>query len=340
MRTVINHAKGTYTVESMCVRDVMKAIETHDLVVTDKNVQAALKIERECYSVEPGESSKSLAQYGLLLQWLAMRGNRRSRIVAIGGGVVGDLAGFAAATFMRGIEYIQVPTSLLAMVDSSVGGKTGIDLPTGKNLVGSFWQPSHVYLPIDALTTLPKRHFINGVAEVWKYGFIADASFVERLSSNPLEPQSKGLEETIGRCIEIKKQVVEEDEFETTGKRAVLNFGHTVGHAIEQCQNYQGLLHGEAVAVGMVVETVIAESLGIAPTGLANEIRIILAAQGLPVTVPAGLLPKQLIAAMGRDKKATRNGLAFSFVSSMGACKLHIGCTPDQIEGVLEIACR
>ena len=340
MNITVRHAKGSYDVEMTTVKAALFALRQDDLVVTDRNVKSALNIERDCFVIEPGESSKCLSVYGDLLEWLAVRGKRSSRIVAIGGGVVGDLAGFAAATFMRGVELLQVPTSLMALVDSSIGGKVGIDLKAGKNLAGAFWSPVKVLAPIDALRKLPARHFTNGAAEVWKYAFIVSSIMFDRLAKEPLIPLAPDLTELVMQCIDLKRQIVEEDEFEESGRRAILNFGHTIGHAIEQCQEYNGLLHGEAVAVGMVVETEIAECLGMAESGLSAKIQTHLQAQGLPVTIPIGIPIAGLMTAMARDKKARGNGLAFSFVSSLGVCKLCEGIPPGEVETVLRNVCR
>lgn len=323
MSTIVRHSRGSYQVEVTDLASVLKAIQEDDFVVTDTNVRDALRLSMPHLAVAPGEASKDMATLGNVLDWLAERANRKSRVVAIGGGVVGDLAGFAAATYMRGIRLCMVPTSLLAMVDSSVGGKVGIDLPHGKNLAGAFWPPEHVHIPIDALSTLPMREFNNGAAEVWKAGVALDAELFERLESAPLGPGDQGLPKTILRCVELKKGVVEEDEHETTGRRAVLNFGHTVGHAIEHALGYKELLHGEAVSIGMIVEARLAHRLGLAPESLAERLQRGLASQSLPTAIPEGLEAGALIEAMKRDKKAKRNALAFSLVSEIGTCRLY-----------------
>lgn len=340
MKLSVAHSKGSYDVEEVSLQRLQELVLATDLVVTDRNVHEALRLTENAYVIEPGEASKSIEQYHRLLEWLAERGNRRSRIVAVGGGVVGDLAGFAAATFMRGVELVQIPTSLLAMVDSSVGGKVAVDLAMGKNLVGAYWPPTHVFVPIESLKSLPHEEFLAGTAEVWKYGYIADPSLVYRLKTSPPTMASDDLSQIIFNCIDIKRRVVEEDERETTGRRAILNFGHTVGHAIELCQGYRGLNHGCAVAVGMVVETQIAEALTLAEKGLASEIQQDLTAQGLPTRLPAGLEINSLLAAMARDKKSSGNGLAFSFVSKIGECKLTQGIDPEQVRKCLETVCR
>lgn len=335
MNITISHAKGSYDVDFINTKSVSASLRPDDLIVTDTNVKSALKIDRDCFAIVPGESSKNISVYNELLEWLANRGNRQSRVVAIGGGVVGDIAGFAAATFMRGVAFVQIPTSLMAMVDSAVGGKVGVDLRAGKNLAGAFWQPQAVYVPIDALQSLPRKHFTNGTAEIWKYAFILDSKFYNQLANQPIKQDSNDLPDIVSKCIELKRDVVESDEFETTGIRAILNFGHTVGHAIEQCQEYNGLLHGEAISIGMVVETRIAEELSISTRGLSETIRGHLMSQGLPIDLPEDISIDNLIHAMARDKKSDGNGLAFSFVSNIGECKLNTGISPTDVENIL-----
>lgn len=336
MKTTVRHANGEYEVRVTDLATVLASLTDRDCVITDENVRSALGLDLDCLAVPPGETSKSIEVYAQALDWLSTRADRSSRVVALGGGVVGDLAGFAAATYMRGVSLLQVPTSLLAMVDSSVGGKVGIDLPTGKNLAGAFWPAERVLVPMDALATLPERHFVNGTAEVWKYAAIMDSDLFKTLNREGLRKESPTLAEVVMHCIDLKRRVVEEDERETTGRRAILNFGHTVGHAIEQAQDYQGMLHGEAIAVGMVIESRIAERLGVARTGLSDSLAQSLAAQGLPTELPPGVSTESLVRSMHRDKKADRNGLAFSFVSEIGVCKLHRGVDEDAVRRVLE----
>ena len=201
------------------------------------------------FLISPGEQSKNLSVYGDLMNALAQNGlSRTDCILAFGGGVVGDLAGFAAATYLRGIPYIQIPTTLLAMVDSSVGGKTAIDLPTGKNLIGVFYQPTAVLCDIDLLTTLPADHFRNGCAEVIKYGVLYDEELFIHLEQTG---RSFCQEAVIARCVELKRNAVEQDTFDR-GCRMLLNLGHTIGHAIEQCSNYT-IPHGQAISAGMAI---------------------------------------------------------------------------------------
>src|SRR5205807_1069483 len=192
-------------------------------------------------------------------------------IIAFGGGVIGDLAGLVAALYMRGVPYVQIPTTLLAQVDSSIGGKVAVDLAAGKNLAGAFYPPKEVLIPLDALRTLDKRQFRNGMAEVWKYAFIADKDLLGTLKAKVPNCSNNvnNLKGIVQRCIEIKKGAVEADEFETSGARAVLNFGHTVGHAIESATGYSGIFHGEAISIGMVAESYLGEELGVTEAGTA-----------------------------------------------------------------------
>ena len=249
----------------------------HAVVVTDENVRSphaetvAKSLSEAGVRVDllvtpPGEESKAPeVLFDLWNQMLAVGADRRSVVVGIGGGVVGDLAGFAAASFARGIDFLQVPTTLLAMVDSSVGGKVGVNLPAAKNMVGAFWQPIGVLADLDVLTTLPKREFLAGLAEVVKYGVIMDAPFfaeLERDVDAVLRREPEALARVIAHCCRLKAQVVAEDEKETSGRRAILNYGHTFAHAFEATCGYGEMLHGEAVAVGMICESHLAERPG------------------------------------------------------------------------------
>jgi 3-dehydroquinate synthase len=336
MKTTVRHSKGSYEVVLTDLASVHAQLSERDHVVTDENVAAACGVMHEHLAVPAGERSKDLSTYGKVLEWLATRSDRQGRVVAFGGGVVGDLAGFAAATYMRGVELLMVPTSLLAMVDSSVGGKVGIDLPQGKNLAGAFWPPSAVLIPLDSLGTLPLSQFNNGMAEVWKYGAILDPELFESLESTPLRPDSKSIAEVVMRCIQHKRDVVEADEHETKGVRAILNFGHTVGHAIEHALAYEGMLHGEAVAIGMVAEARLAHLLGVGPKSNVSRLEAGLARQGLPTEVPLTLDRNALVDAMRRDKKAGRNGLAFALVSEIGTSKLYEGVAESDVLKALE----
>jgi 3-dehydroquinate synthase len=308
----VNHSAGSYPIEFVDFEAAMNSIPAHSVIVTDENVQAAwgslFPASIPILSIPPGESSKSLARFASVVEWLASTGvDRQSSIVAIGGGVVGDLAGFVAATYMRGVPYTQVPTSLLAQVDSSVGGKVAVDTPEGKNLVGAFYPPQSVFISSQTLATLPERHFTNGMAEVWKYGYILDADLVALLEEAPLQASDERLEAVVRRCVELKTEIVEQDEFDRTGKRAILNFGHTVGHALEQTTGYGPVLHGEAVAVGMVVEAVLGERMGVTQAGTAERVKRGIVSQGLPTWHEGLDSVDDLLKAMWRDKKVQVN---------------------------------
>ncbi len=261
-----------------------------------------------------GEASKTLDGFAGAIDALATLGARRDACVyALGGGVVGDLAGFAAACWMRGIDCVQLPTSLLAMVDSSVGGKTAVDLPQGKNLVGAFHPPRAVIADTATLASLPARELRAGLAEVVKYGALGDAAFLGWLEEHAdalLAMDDDALAEAIARSCAHKAAIVARDPFEH-GERALLNFGHTFAHAIETAQGYGGLNHGEAVAVGMVLAARLSEALGLAPAADGDRLRALLQRFGLPVALPPGLDPEQLLAHMRLDKKAQAGGLRF-----------------------------
>jgi 3-dehydroquinate synthase len=257
----------------------------------------------------PGERTKSLRTISHILDELVRRKfERGSTLVALGGGVIGDLTGFAAAIYLRGIPFIQLPTSLVAQVDSSVGGKTGVDHPLGKNLIGAFHQPRSVLADTATLRTLPPREWIAGLAEVIKYGVIADETFFEFLAGN-MEPILNHDEDAVLRIItrscEIKAHIVAEDERESD-RRRILNFGHTIGHALEAMTGYRSLIHGEAVGIGMVLEADLARHLGLCDTDVVERIRYIVKAAGLPHELPRISFPK-LWNAMQTDKKVAHD---------------------------------
>ncbi len=269
--------------------------------VTAALEEAGYRVVRFVYP--HGEQSKTPATYLALLNALAEKGITRSdTIVALGGGVTGDLAGFAAATYQRGIQYVQMPTTLLAMVDSSVGGKTAIDLPAGKNLAGAFYQPSMVLCDLDALSTLPAGIFADGCAEVIKYGVIWDEDLFERLGG----PHKTA--EVVARCVTIKAEVVNQDEFDN-GLRGILNFGHTVGHAIEKCSDF-AVSHGSAVAIGMVLVTKAAVLAGICDGSVFDRVLHLVSHYGLPTTTHYDT--DALLNAMLSDKK--RAGAKISLI--------------------------
>lgn len=264
-----------------------------------------------------GEASKSIHTLpGVYSELLKAGISRSDLIVALGGGVVGDLAGFVAATFLRGIKFVQIPTSILAQVDSSVGGKVAVDLPEGKNLVGAFYQPKMVLIDPDVLDTLPERYVIDGMGEVIKYGCIKDAELFHKLEEyGSFETMKEHIVDVIGTCVDIKRRVVEEDEFDT-GERLLLNFGHTMGHAIEQYYQYKRESHGEAVAIGMYQITKIAEEKGLTKSGEAERIRKVLEAYHLPVE--AGIPMEELTGAMKLDKKNLDNVLKVVLIHEIG----------------------
>jgi 3-dehydroquinate synthase len=269
----------------------------------------------------PGESSKSRDEWSRLTDALLAEGyGRDSAIVSLGGGVAGDLAGFVAATYMRGVPYLQVPTSLLAMLDASVGGKTGVDTPQGKNLIGAFHPPAAVVADPRVLATLPERDFRGGMAEAVKHGLIADADYfawMERESDALLRRDEAALTRLVRRSVEIKAEVVSADERES-GRRAILNAGHTVAHALEHATGY-ALPHGEAVALGLVAECALAERLGVAPAGLGRRVAGLLSRIGLPIRFQASVSRARVLGAMGADKKNRNSQLRFALPRELGA---------------------
>ena len=290
------------------------------------------------WTMPAGEASKTLESFGRAIDALAGAGARRDATVyALGGGVVGDLAGFAAAAWMRGIDCVQLPTTLLAMVDSSVGGKTAVDLPQGKNLVGAFHPPRAVLADTATLRTLPARELRAGLAEVVKYGAIVDAPFLDWLDASAdalLAMDDAALAEAIARSCAHKAAIVERDPFEH-GDRALLNFGHTFGHALETEQGYGGLIHGEAVAVGMVQAARLSERLGLSSSADTARLRDLLLRFGLPVEAPAGLDPDALVAHMRLDKKAQAGGLRFVVWEGAGRARVLAGVPEDAVREVL-----
>ncbi len=313
-------------------------------VITDGNVEplyarplveflAARGLPVCLHGVEPGEATKSVEQADRLWQWLLAEGaDRKSAVVAIGGGVVGDLAGFAAAGFARGIDLVQVPTTLLAQVDSSVGGKVGVNLPGAKNMVGAFWQPRAVLIDTHVLTTLPDREYRAGLAEVVKYGVILDSAFFAFLESEATRISDRDpavLRHIVARCCRLKADVVEADERESTGRRAILNYGHTFCHALEAVTGYGRYLHGEAVSIGMLCASRLAESLGRISPEVTERQRSLLHALGLPLDVPAEFDRRQLVEAMRRDKKAEGGQLRFVLPARIGSVEL-VGDVPEE----------
>lgn len=277
----------------------------------------------EALVLPPGEANKTLSGLERVFAFFADTGLRRDGLViAFGGGVIGDLAGFAAATYMRGVGYVQVPTTLLAQVDSSVGGKTAVNLPQGKNLAGAFYQPGLVLADTALLDTLPPRELRCGMAEVVKYGAIR--------SRELLAPGD--LTETVAACCAVKAEIVERDERDT-GERMLLNFGHTFGHAVEALGDFDRYSHGEAVAVGMVIAASVGEAMSLTRRGTADELRKIITANGLPVFCPYSA--RELLSRMLLDKKSGSGGVSLVLLRELGdAFTRHI--TFGELEGYME----
>jgi 3-dehydroquinate synthase len=317
------------------------------LVVSDENVAPlhARKISAGCggrkiaqLTLPAGEANKTLDSCAKIFEVLAgMKASRDACIVALGGGVIGDLAGFAAACWMRGIAFVQVPTTLLAMVDSSVGGKTAVDLPQGKNLVGAFHQPRAVLIDTATLATLPERELRAGLAEVIKYGALGDAAFfawLERSAAALLARDPGALTEAIAHCCAQKAGIVARDETEQ-GERALLNFGHTFGHALEVIGGYGTLLHGEAVAIGMCLAARLSTRLRRAPQEDAERLQSLLARCGLPTTAPDGTDPDAVLAAMKLDKKNVSGRLRLILWRGIGLAEIASDAEETVIRDVL-----
>lgn len=302
-------------------------------VVTDKNV-APLYLDRllatlrqagfdaEAQVIPAGESSKSAKELALLWENMMDFGlTRTDAVAALGGGVVGDLAGFAAATILRGVDFIQLPTTLLAQVDSSVGGKVAIDLVAGKNLAGCFWQPRLVLMDPSMLNTLPDQTFADGMAEVVKYGCIADAAFFDFLAARPGRADLMAeMEHILYTCCDLKRAVVEADERDT-GTRMLLNFGHTLGHAYELAGHYETWTHGQAVAAGMCVAAKLGVSLGVTPAEVPGRLEALLSKLGLPTAIPCDI--QTYTAAVTRDKKGTGGEISLVLLETLGHAVTH-----------------
>ena len=323
---------------------------SHAVIITDENVQQphAIRVAEsltdesldvDLLVVEPGEPTKSIDMAaGLWEGLLELGADRRTLVVAVGGGVVGDLAGFIAATYARGVRFFQVPTSLLAQVDSSVGGKVGINLPEAKNMVGAFLQPVGVLVDTATLDTLPKREYLAGLAEVVKYGVALDARFFDYLEAHVavlLAHEADVLIHVIGRCCRLKADVVENDEREESGLRAVLNYGHTFAHPLETLSGYGQIVHGEAVAMGMLCASRLAERLGRVDAQLTRRQRSLLEALGLPVELP-DLDREQIMATMRHDKKVEHGKLRFVLPSRLGHVELVGDVDPADVRAALE----
>ena len=288
--------------------------------------------------VPSGETSKSLSEFGRVLDFFSSNGLDRGGVaIAFGGGVVGDLTGFAAASWLRGIRFIQVPTTLLSMVDSSVGGKTGINIDSGKNLVGAFHQPISVYEDLDLLASLPAREFRAGMAEVIKYGMLGDPELFDLLEAEPLLGSGdERLAEVVKRNCQSKADVVNADEKEQAGSggRALLNLGHTFGHAIENVAGYGDYLHGEAISVGFVAAALLSQKLGYIDAVQVERVARALRAHGLPVELKKPLRIEDLMSAMRKDKKVLAGKLRFIVLRRIGEAVTEDGVDPDLVMSV------
>lgn len=320
----IHIERGILSNSGKLIRDISKANKA--IIVTDSKVDKLYSdtvrkslvlngFETDKFVFHEGEASKCHNTLIRLYDFLCEKNITRSDIiVALGGGVVGDLAGFAAATYLRGIPYVQIPTTLLAQIDSSVGGKTAVDLGGGKNLVGAFYQPKRVIIDPDVLITLTDKIFSDGMAEAIKYGVIRDKKLFDTIIN-------KGdIFKIIAECVEIKADIVERDEFDT-GERFVLNFGHTVGHAIEKLGNFTEYTHGEAVAAGMAIISQNAEKMGLTENGTTEKIIEALKMYSLPIAVP--YCKEDLKEVMIRDKKRSANSITLVLAKNIGQSYLH-----------------
>ena len=350
------HAGGTCTIECRAGllndRDafadaIADAIAGEVLIVTDRNVAAHYldRVERALAAhrpgtlvLPPGEPAKTLANWQQVLDALVERGAQRdATVVALGGGVIGDLAGFAAASYMRGIRVVQVPTTLLAQVDASIGGKTGVNLPAGKNLVGAFHQPARVLIDPTTLATLDDREFRAGLAEVVKYGAIRDVAFLDALEADApalLDRQAEPLTAAILRAARHKVEVVAADEREA-GQRALLNFGHTFGHALEAETGYTRFLHGEAVAIGMAQAAMLGARLGELAETEADRLVALLERLGLPTRRPDDVDPDALAARMRLDKKNRDGRVRLVLLDALGRARVRDDVAPERILEVL-----
>jgi 3-dehydroquinate synthase len=322
---------------------------TSAFVVTDQNVEKvangvltslqAAGFQTSLAVLPSGETQKSLKVASTLYDRLAeIPADRRTLVVAVGGGVIGDLAGFVAATFARGLPLLMVPTTLLAMVDSSVGGKVGVNHPKAKNLIGSFHQPVGVWIDTAALNTLPDREFRSGLAEVVKYGVILDGELFAYLEKNAeaiLERDQESLSHIIARCCRLKADVVEKDEREETGLRAILNYGHTFAHAFETVAGYGNWLHGEAVSAGMICASRLAECLDMIPSDLTQRQQNLLAGFGLPIA-PDRWPVDDLIAVMRQDKKSRNGKLRLVLPKQLGEVALFDSVEDNKVREILQ----
>jgi 3-dehydroquinate synthase len=290
-------------------------------------------------AIPSGERSKSLRQAERVYAFLAKSLiERKSWLIALGGGVVGDLVGFVAATYLRGIPYVQIPTTLLAQVDSSIGGKTGVDLAQGKNLVGAFNHPRLVWIDPRLLDSLPREHWRNGLGEVIKYGATLDAKLfatLEKQIKTLVNGSAAAWPAIIARCAELKAKIVQEDPTETSGRRAILNFGHSVGHAIEAASDYKGYLHGEAIAIGMFVAALISQQQGLIEAVERIRLGTLLTKAGLPLRARAPIPRTRLMEFLARDKKVADGAVRFVLLKGIGEAAPGQTISPEVLDVAL-----
>ncbi|MBV1905543.1 MAG: 3-dehydroquinate synthase [Pseudomonadales bacterium] len=281
--------------------------------------------QADTYLIPDGEQYKTLETYSRVIdELMRKRHNRSTTLIALGGGVIGDITGFVAATYQRGVGFLQIPTTLLAQVDSSVGGKTGVNHPDGKNMIGAFYQPSSVFIDVDALRSLPEREFSAGLAEVVKYGVIWDAGFFSWLEGNMqalLAKDRSALVTAIKMSCKIKALIVSEDEREE-GVRAILNFGHTFGHALERMTRYTQFLHGEAVSIGMVMAADLSRRLGWLSCDDVSRLENLLEAGGLPTKFGQPINTTEMLSSMGMDKKVVDGKLRLVLAKTLGSAQI------------------
>jgi 3-dehydroquinate synthase len=330
-----------------------KAVSKY-FIITDANVKQLYgddflkilrsnKIEAQLLSILAGERSKTrITKEQLEDKLLKLKADRSSLIIALGGGVIGDLAGFVAATLLRGIPFIQIPTTLLSQVDSSIGGKVAVDHPHGKNLIGAFYQPKKVFIDVGTLKTLPEKEFRNGMAEVIKYAAILDSklfSYLEKNHTKIINHFDKGIHHPsplihlINRCCELKKIIVEKDEREN-GLRRILNFGHTIGHAVELLSNYK-LSHGEAVAIGMVAEAKISVARGMLDQSTVERLNRLLQLYKLPTSIPSRMNTDKIVRLTLHDKKIHRGNIQYTLLDKIGKAVVGISVPIKIVERVL-----
>ncbi len=316
-------------------------------IITDSNVEThhattllrALSkagIEASTHTVAAGEASKSMAQAANLCSELIQSGHDRgSYVIALGGGVVGDLAGFVAAIFYRGVPFVQIPTSIVAQVDSSAGGKTGVNAPEGKNLIGAFHQPRLVIVDPLTLGTLPGREYREGYAEAIKHAAIRDAAMIDDLAA--LDPAHQHPSaDLLARNLAIKARIVEEDEHETTGTRALLNFGHTIGHGIEASLPYGEMLHGEAISLGIRAALFLSEKINGLPAGQSQRILALLDQFQLPLILPQNISTETIMDKLRRDKKFTGGAVKFVLLRALGEAEVSTKVSLEDIREAVE----